>query len=163
MHLNCQISVTSSSYGQFESFHVKLSVPNQSNCKGVLSKRISRLRVQQQSGVKDCGLFALAYAIEICQGDDPCMASFKQGAMRSHLYKCLLKGVLETTRLVEEIDRSKTFSLVVKINCFCGMPDYFDENMVECEECRKWLHFQCAGVTDTSCQQSFVCLACVTD
>ena len=50
------------------------------------------LPVQQQNGYRDCGLFAIAFATEICRGQDPSRAVFIQTQMRVHLLKCLTKG-----------------------------------------------------------------------
>ena len=49
------------------------------------------LPVQQQNGYRDCGLFAIAFATEICRGQDPSRAVFIQTQMRGHLFKCLTK------------------------------------------------------------------------
>ena len=50
---------------------------------------IRKLGVQQQIGTWDCGLFAVAYAVEVCSG------CFDQTRMREHLYSCLQEGVLK--------------------------------------------------------------------
>ena len=42
-----------------------------------------------QSGSKDCGLFAIAYAVEIAYGNDPAKFIFRQSDMRQHLRNCL--------------------------------------------------------------------------
>ena len=47
---------------------------------------IRKLNVQQQKvGAQDCGLFAVAYATEVCYGMNPTMASFEQSKMNIHL------------------------------------------------------------------------------
>ena len=48
--------------------------------------------VQQQEGGRQCGLFAIAFATEICFGKDPSHASFSEEYMADHLRKCLEKG-----------------------------------------------------------------------
>ena len=45
--------------------------------------------MQQQEGTVDCGLFAIANAIEVCQGNNPEHVKFDQEKMRSHLLECL--------------------------------------------------------------------------
>lgn len=57
---------------------------------------IRRLSVQQQVGAKDCGLFAVAFAVEVCQRNDPSRVSYDQNKMRSHFVSCLEKGHLDT-------------------------------------------------------------------
>ena len=46
---------------------------------------IHKISVQQQQGTLDCGLFAIAYAVEICFGRNPQCASFNQKQMHEHL------------------------------------------------------------------------------
>ena len=43
----------------------------------------------RQKGSDDCGLFALAYAIEICQGKNPANLIYNQLLMRSHFNTCI--------------------------------------------------------------------------
>ena len=50
------------------------------------------LDTQQQCGSSDCGLYAIAIATAICEGEDPCKQLFNQDAMRSHLLRCLEMG-----------------------------------------------------------------------
>ena len=47
-----------------------------------------------QSGYTDCGLFAIAYAVEIVNGYDPASVIFDQSKMRNHLYNCLTSKTL---------------------------------------------------------------------
>ena len=42
-------------------------------------------KVQQQKGVRDCGLFGIAFAYHLAAGDDPEKLPFHQEEMRSHL------------------------------------------------------------------------------
>ena len=46
------------------------------------------LQAQQQSGGSDCGLFAIANAIELCFGLQPSHAVYDQSSMREHLINC---------------------------------------------------------------------------
>ena len=57
--------------------------------------------VQQQEGVHDCGLFAVANAVEVCVGGNPEMVQFKQSEMCSHLKNCLEKRFLQPFQLCQ--------------------------------------------------------------
>ena len=46
------------------------------------------VNVQQQQGGDDCGLFAIAFAVDLCMGNDPFVSTYAQEAMRDHLAKC---------------------------------------------------------------------------
>ena len=52
------------------------------------------LKVQQQLGTSDCGLFALANACAICHGLDPCTLQYNQKEMRNHFIKSLESNTL---------------------------------------------------------------------
>jgi hypothetical protein len=47
---------------------------------------------QQQINSADCGLFAIAFAVELAFGNDPSFVSFDQSAMRAHFCSCLENG-----------------------------------------------------------------------
>ena len=47
-----------------------------------------------QSGYTDCGVFAIAYAVEIAHGYDPASVIFDQSKMRNHLHHCLTSKTL---------------------------------------------------------------------
>ena len=125
--------------------------------------KIRRMSVQQQIGGRDCGLFAVAFATEVCHGRNPCDASLNQGQMRVHLYKCLQRGEVtafpQTSAVLETVPRPKCQLFAYKINCYCGMPDEYDTDMIECERCNAWIHFSCAGIQQST--SDFICSACL--
>ena len=59
-------------------------------CK-VFAADAANIRIEQgpkQSGVKDCGLFAIATATLLAAGENPASIAFIQCDMRAHLLKC---------------------------------------------------------------------------
>jgi len=72
-----------------------------------LSKQLSAqvVRVQQQQGATDCGLYAIAYAVHLANGDDPAKVKFEQKKMRSHFLDCLKNKKLETFPVEKTISR----------------------------------------------------------
>ena len=42
------------------------------------------VKIHKQSGVDDCGLFAIANATSVCYGQDPAVMNFDQSLMRLH-------------------------------------------------------------------------------
>ena len=101
---------------------------------------------QQQKGSNNCGLFAFAYATELCWHGEVAK-EFEEKGMRKHLLKCLQEGLLSPFP-------GKTCKDVlcdtesIHVHCQCRMPDHFDENMVQCQKCDKWFHFKCVQVQD---------------
>lgn len=56
--------------------------------------KVCQVDVQCQSGGSDCGLFAIAFALMLCQREDPRTVSFLQSSMRGHLVQCFEQEVI---------------------------------------------------------------------
>ena len=107
-------------------------------------------KVQRQVGSNDCGLFALAFATDLCHGLDPVNQRYEQGSMRQHYVSCLENGAMlpfpKTTRKVPLHISSKKLS--VAIYCVCRMP-YDKEEYVQCSyRCRAWYHTSCVKIPE---------------
>ena len=119
------------------------------------SLSVKVLPVQQQNGYRDCGLFAIAFATEICRGQNPSKAVFIQTQMRGHFFRCLTTGNMmpfpqfpqkERATLPQQITlRPNLNTIHVTVYCVCRMPDHYDTNMVQCEACEGWYHYSCMG------------------
>ena len=51
--------------------------------------KITMMDVEKQSNGSDCGVLAIAYAFDICNGLNPCNVRFDQNKIRQHLATCL--------------------------------------------------------------------------
>jgi hypothetical protein len=113
---------------------------------------IRTVSVQQQKGSSDCGVFAVAYAVEVCLGRNPQYARFDQTRMRNHLYECLTEGVMKPFPRsdYETLPRPSPLVLHIKIYCECRMPEDYDENMVCCDGCEDWYHMSCVNLKKIS-------------
>ena len=49
---------------------------------------------QQQSESNNCGLFCIAAAVHVAEGEDVCSISFDETKLRSHLITCFEQGKL---------------------------------------------------------------------
>ena len=110
---------------------------------------IEQLPVQQQIGKVDCGLFALAFAVESCQGSDLSRVTFDQNEMRKHLLLCLERGCLKSFPKKHQSRCDKhaiPLDHSYKFYPCCQMPEFYGEFMVECDGCGEWIHCDCAGV-----------------
>ena len=104
--------------------------------------QIHKMSVQQQHGTLDCGLFAIAYAVEVCLGRKPQCASFIQKKMREHLFACLTKGMLTPfpiTSNSEMLPRPTPVVHKIQLYCICRMPEEYEE-MISCDICQEWFH-----------------------
>ena len=102
--------------------------------------------VQQQQGLHDCGLFAIAFSVEVCKGNDASGIVFNQGKMRKHLQACLENGFMSLFPKAKNrkgANFSEERTVVEELYCICRMPEMFDERMISCDKCNKWYHCKC--------------------
>ena len=107
-------------------------------------------KVQRPVGINDCGLFALAFATDLCHGLDPVNQKYKQESMRQHYVSCLENGAIvpfpKTTRKFPSHISSNKSS--VAIYCVCRMP-YDKEEYVQCSyRCKAWYHTSCVNIPE---------------
>ena len=85
------------------------------------------VRCQQQVGIDDCGLFALANATALCNGQDPAAITYDQGAMRQHLLNALERGELTPFPQMACSKKRKaaknSWTERMNIYCNCRLPD----------------------------------------
>lgn len=125
--------------------------------------QLHKMSVQQQHGTLDCGLFAIAYAVEVCLGRNPQCASFDQKRMREHLYTSLVKGVLIPFPKMSESETLPRPSPVVhevQLYCICRMREEYDEEMISCDTCQQWFHTNCVGIDANKPPQQWKCYRC---
>ena len=106
-------------------------------------------RVQQQFGSSDCGLFALAFATDLCHGLDPTKRNNIQGLMRQHYVDCLESGKMAPFPTTEmTVPRHpNTKKTKIPIFCDCRLPNDKKE-YVMCWKCSGWYHPGCAQVPE---------------
>ena len=104
--------------------------------------RLKYMDVQMQSGLNDCGLFAIAFGTALSHGLHPGAYIFDQSLMRSHLLKCFENGKLsmfpvrKTRRVAEKIKRVEEF----RVYCTCRMPITPGSQWIQCIACKEWYH-----------------------
>ena len=126
--------------------------------------KLKVLSVQQKNGFVDCGLFSIAFAMEVCLGRKPQDAQFCEGKMRPHLVSCLSAGGMEPfSRLPssqESVPRPRGGILSVKLFCVCGLPAQFDTDMIACDIRDKWYHCSCVHVNPVKVPGYWECPVC---
>lgn len=119
------------------------------------------VRMQYQIGANDCGLFAIASACAICNGENPAEIKFTQGHMRKHLVMAFNNAIL--TPFPSEQLRRRPSSIMGKklpVYCVCRKP-YDGEKMVECSTCKEWFHCSCIRLAVTNISELFwLCESC---
>lgn len=120
--------------------------------------------MQQQNGSKDCGLFALAFAMSICSGQNPGSLGYIQYKLRSHLLSCLEKRYLTCfpTRCRARSCSGPSVEIRFPVFCSCRQPK--DEGtMVECSLCKEWYHKECERIPEqvwTDVDYYWLCTKC---
>ena len=61
---------------------------------GDISPRIKMSQCHKQTGTKDCGVYAIAFATAIAFGQNAGRQNFKQQEMRAHLVSCFNKNCM---------------------------------------------------------------------
>lgn len=125
---------------------------------------IRKVAVQQQlPGTLDCGLFAVAYATDICFGKDPKKSKFNQARMKFHLKDCLEREVMQPfPQQMKKVSRPPAdVHMEVELYCLCRMPEIYDSYMVQCDECQKWFHKTCVVMSGKAIKGKWICCNCV--
>ena len=105
--------------------------------------------VGRQSNGSDCGILAIAFAYDICSGNDPCKVKYNHRLIRQHLADCLGKCCLTRFPVVSErrtvgIKHSQS----VDLHCSCRLPEEEGDKMAECDKCKTWFHQHCMDIPD---------------
>ena len=101
--------------------------------------------VGKQSNGSDCGVLSIAFAYDICSGNDPCKAKYNHKSIRQHLLKCLEECSLSWFPLVGERRHSNVkHSQEVELHCSCYMPEVEGDVMAQCGDV--WYHQHCMDI-----------------
>ena len=106
---------------------------------------IEYVDVQEQRGASDCGLFALAFIISICNGIDPASHSYQQAAMRSHTLSCVEKSQMTLFPCTSGRQYQESIKKTLPVYCVCRLPND-GSSMIQCCECKEWYHLACVKV-----------------
>ena len=107
---------------------------------------IKYANMQYQRGGSDCGLFAIATACVVCNGDDPTSLHFEQPLMREHLLKALeSKKLSPFPSQHRRVAISQTREEILEVFYVCRMPND-GKTILQCSACQEWYHCNCVRV-----------------
>ena len=107
--------------------------------------KMSYMDTQMQSGTQDCGIFAIAFAVSLANGEQPGAQNITQPQTRKHLMQCLETGNIHTfpvtrkRRRGNKVKGSSSFS--------CRMPEQPGGTIIQCCSCKEWYHLTCVIVS----------------
>ena len=82
--------------------------------------KINCLQVQQQGNSVDCGVFALAFAVDVCFGLPPNESCYDFTEMRNHLSTCLqLQELSPFPKFSRRVPCCRLFQRYIDIFCLC--------------------------------------------
>ena len=120
--------------------------------------------VSMQSGLNDCGLYAIGYLVALANELDPSSLCFDQKLMRHHLLHCFEKGTItpfpvRMTRRAHKVKKTVSFG----VYCKCRLPEMPGCNMIQCSQCLEWLHIDvCVNVPSVALERErkWICPLC---
>ena len=109
---------------------------------------LEHMDVAQQENGSDCGVYAIANALEICQGHDPSACNWEGAQMRTHLLQCLDKDDLVPfpRKASPHPGRVLKTSKVPALHCQCRKPYKRSQLMAQCSSCSYWFHKKCLNI-----------------
>ena len=110
------------------------------------------------SNRSDCGIFAIAFLVNLLFDVDPTTVKFDVWKIRSHLYWCLQNGKFEHPfpKVEGKHEHGLLNNLVIEVPVYgiCRMPYFEDDDevrefqMADCDCCHQWYNRSCVGVPD---------------
>jgi len=136
----------------------------------------------QQTNNTDCGIYAIAFATEVCHGNNPAGVIYATGVeLRSHLLRCLEDGFI--TPIPSKPRKQKkplvqSYSIFVSVVYFMHwstnkisllIPKWMKLSYCDC--CQMWYHFKCLQINHKSARghsityddkEEWICDECAT-
>ena len=95
--------------------------------------------VGKQCNGSDCGVLAIAFAYDICSGNDR--------SIRQHLANCLEQYHLSCFPIAgERRCTGVRHTQLVDLHCSCQLPEEKGDKMAECYVCKTWYHQHCMDI-----------------
>ena len=127
---------------------------------------------QQQENSIDCGVFAIAFIVDISFGWIPDERAYDINEMRKHLVSCLYKNRFSEFPQApskKRIQRCRSIKFGKDLFCICRQAFYESDIetekyfMVECTNCKEWFHKGCLKIKKkffTKKSEPFYCSKC---
>ena len=131
-----------------------------------LTKNICTKGATTKTSTLDCGVFAIANAVEFCFTGYPELGQQKRDwdfdnyCMRDHLLDCLNNEEFrQFPKIVKEETEMATDIFNITISCPCGLANLTGNVMICCDRCQKWYHEECAD-DNAKTQTTWLCHLC---
>ena len=116
---------------------------------------------QGQENGSDCGVFAIAFAMAICNTQNPEELKFHILKMRRCLFECLEdKQMHQLPSNQHQYCQTVCKTENVPVYCKCRLQE--EGNMICCEGCGTWYHSTCDNIPKTAWakESTWLCSSC---
>ena len=151
-------------YFKLKSFSINKSLQIQLAAMYGLSDSILEVtipRIQQQHDYSQCGVFAIANAVEYCFSgkfwEEKHLNNYVISKMRNHLIICFENGKFTQFPSQPTIRKGGTSLYEIPISCPCRLPDSIDR-LVNCNTCDFKQHISCIGSKNN--KVDYICTNC---
>ena len=108
--------------------------------------KFEMMDVEKQSNDSDCGVLAIAYAFDICNGMNPCSVRFDHSKIRPHLITCLENCQVSRFPVLGQRGSVPRKPKTLELHCSCRMPEEDGDEMAKCDSCHIWYHRHCMDI-----------------
>ena len=121
-------------------------------CKIMQSLKLSKLHIRVvnvslQEGGTDCGLHAIAMAVDLCSDLDPFAIDYMTDEMRNHLCHCFEEGIiLQFPSKIIQRESRVLRTVDIELYCVCRQPEH--GQMACCDEFDTWYHPGCIFILE---------------
>ena len=82
------------------------------------------MNIERQWSGHACGLYAIAAAVDLCLGNDPCLSLYDEENMRNHLELCFRKrAIAQFPQQFRDTSQRVLKEISVPVYCICRYPD----------------------------------------
>ena len=160
LHYNVQVMDSMALFAPMTLDTIILQISKIFSCSSKSALRVEVLSVQQQVGALDCGLYAIANAVEARLQTD---VVYDQQKLRDYLLQCLRnRKFVRFPQFsgTEPLPRPTCTVRKIKLYCVCRMPKEFDERMICCDTCDEWYHYCCVQLSVLDNPELWNCSVC---
>lgn len=119
--------------------------------------------IQQQINSTTCGIFSLAFTLDLLNGHNVTSIEYDERDMFNHLVACFKKGKLtKFPRKFKKSSRPKLITTSVEVHCVCRLPKNYhitlkndDHKLMVCLDCKETFHSQCISKLNSKFQCYF--------
>ena len=154
----------------YDSLHMKPSDTVQEQVSTIMNCEaaaiiIRVMNIERQRSGHACGLYAIAAAVDLCLGNDPCSSLYDEENMRNHLELRLHKrAIAQFPQQFRDTSQRVLKEISVPVYCICCYPDCKTcfADMVCCDSCGQWFHERCLCIQDIKAlkKSKWFCFRC---